>query len=555
MQKFILLIFILFAAIPGSHARGTVEAILDSLDRTIERKNDFETQKEKEIQLLKQWLQKSSSPQETFDLSTRLYEAYQKYQIDSAVVYAEKALSIAQNVKTAQSVFHTKFQLAVLYSAAGMFREAETILTNITKSEVPKNLLSEYFNAYRLFFNYYAANVRTSDYLEKTTAYRDSLMQVLPPSSISYLIHQTEALIENGQTGKAKILLTEILKSTHPDDRHYALISFLMGLAEETDKNIEQSLKFYALSAINDIRQATKDNSAIHHLAGLEYGRGNIERAFRYAQVALNDALYCNVQFRTNYLIQFFTFINANYKEKIETQRSQLLLYLFLISLLSLFLIAAVIYVYKQKDKVSSIRKKLDEMNTELIRLNDNISQKNNQLNERNTLLLDANQIKEEYIAHFFNLCSSYINKLEDYRKSLNKKAANGEHGELFKMLRSTSIIETEVEELYRNFDTIFLNLYPTFIEDFNSLLSEKEKSEPKAGEKLNTELRIFALIRLGITDSVKIASFLRYSLSTIYNYRTRARNRSAVPREEFEERVMKIGTIRKDDKNNSSEG
>jgi hypothetical protein len=139
-------------------------------------------------------------------------------------------------------------------------------------------------------------------------------------------------------------------------------------------------------------------------------------------------------------------------------------------------------------------------MNKELIRLNNDISKKNNQLNERNTLLLDANQIKEEYIAHFFDLCSNYINKLEDYRKSLNKKAVNGDHEQLFKMLKSTSIIETEVEELYSHFDTIFLNLYPTFVEEFNTLLLDEEKSEPKAGEKLNTELRIFALIRLGIT-------------------------------------------------------
>lgn len=128
----------------------------------------------------------------------------------------------------------------------------------------------------------------------------------------------------------------------------------------------------------------------------------------------------------------------------------------------------------------------------------------------------------------------------------MNKKAVSGEHRELFKMLKSTSVIETEVEELYHHFDTIFLNLYPSFVEEFNSLLTDEEKSEPKNGEKLNTELRIFALIRLGITDSVKIASFLRYSLSTIYNYRTRARNRAAVPRVEFEEMVMKIGTLRK---------
>jgi uncharacterized protein YoxC len=545
MQNLILLLFIHFAAIQGSFALDNVEAILDSLDHTIEQKQQFENQKEREIEILKQWLLESSSTRETFDLSTRLYNAYKKYQIDSAIVYAEEALKCARELNVSENICHTNFQLVTLYSSAGMFREAEAILKDTDKEEVPKDLLADYFNAYRLFLNYYAANVRTNDYLEKTRAYRDSLMQVLKPASRSYRIYQAEALIEEGKTNNAKEKLQQLLKATTPEDSDYAMITFLMGLAEEADGNTDQSRKYYALSAIGDIRKATKDNSSIHHLAGLEYDRGNIERAFRYAQVALNDALFCNVQFRTYYLTQFFTFINANYKEKIDNQRSQLLLYLFLISLLSLFLIAAVIYVYKQKDKVSRIRSELDEMNKELIRLNNDISKKNNQLNERNTLLQDANQIKEEYIAHFFDLCSSYINKLEDYRKSLNKKAVNGEHEKLFKMLKSTSIIETEVEELYSNFDTIFLNLYPTFVDEFYALLTDEEKPEPRPGEKLNTELRIFALIRLGITDSVKIASFLRYSLSTIYNYRTRARNRAAVPREKFEEMVMKIGPVR----------
>jgi cell division protein FtsB len=543
MRQAIFLFFLLLTSTNSAFANISAEAILDSLDQTIARKQEYEQQKEKELSLLKEWLREATTQREEFDLSTRLYEAYRKYQIDSAIVYAQKAL---KNAKTPENVQHTHLQLVILYSSTGMFREAETILQRLNKNELPKSLLADYYNAWRLFFNYYAANVQLPEYDQKTRTYRDSLIQVLNPESMFFRINQAESLIEKGETQPAGQLLTNMLGEINPENENYAMVTFLKGLLHEIREETEKSQRFFALSAINDIRKSTKDNSSIQHLAALAYEQGNIERAFQYSQVALNDALFCNVQFRTYYLTQFFTFINANYKEKIEKQKNQLLLFLFLISLLSLFLIGAVIYVYKQKDKVSGIRRELDEMNKELLRLNNNIKEKNNQLNERNTLLQDANQIKEEYIAHFFDLCSSYINKLEDYRKSLNKKAVNGEHEKLFKMLKSTSIIETEVEELYRNFDTIFLNLYPTFVEEFNQLLTDEEKSEPKNGEKLNTELRIFALVRLGITDSVKIASFLRYSLSTIYNYRTKARNRSAVPREKFEEMVMKIGTLRK---------
>ncbi len=171
------------------------------------------------------------------------------------------------------------------------------------------------------------------------------------------------------------------------------------------------------------------------------------------------------------------------------------------------------------------------------------MSEANKQLNEKNAQLSEANLIKEEYIAHFFDLCSAYISKLENYRKALNKKANDRQLEELFRMLKSTTLVENELEELYSNFDTIFINLYPTFVAEFNALLIDEERVTPKPGEVLNTELRIFALIRLGITDSVKIAAFLRYSLSTIYNYRTKARNKAAVSRDEFEKMVMRIGS------------
>jgi cell division protein FtsB len=186
----------------------------------------------------------------------------------------------------------------------------------------------------------------------------------------------------------------------------------------------------------------------------------------------------------------------------------------------------------------------LSESGKKLAALNDDISRANKQLQESNAQLSESNHIKEEYIAQFFDLCSTYISKLESYRITLNKKAVAKQHDELFKMLKSTTMVDTEVEELYNIFDSIFLNLYPTFVKDFNALLIKEEQVVLKQGELLNTELRIFALIRLGITDSVKIAAFLRYSLSTIYNYRTKARNKAAVSRDEFEIMVSRIGIL-----------
>jgi len=241
---------------------------------------------------------------------------------------------------------------------------------------------------------------------------------------------------------------------------------------------------------------------------------------------------------------EVYSIINTVYQEREAQRKSELQIYLLCISLLSLFLLVAIIYVYKQMKKVSRIRTELYETSQKLAELNKDITETNSQLQESNLQLSESNLVKEEYIAHFFNLCSTYINKLENYRIILNKKATAKQFDEIYKILKSTTLVDNELEELYKNFDIIFLNLYPTFVKDFNALLIPEEQIVLKQNELLNTELRIFALIRLGITDSVKIAAFLRYSLSTIYNYRTRARNKAAVSRNDFEEMVMKIGSM-----------
>ena len=197
--------------------------------------------------------------------------------------------------------------------------------------------------------------------------------------------------------------------------------------------------------------------------------------------------------------------------------------------------------------KIQKIRRELAVNAKELKILNEKIQLTNLSLKENNIKLTESNTIKEEYITQFFDICSAYIRKMEDYRISLLKKMQNKQYGELDKTLKSNTFITTELGELYHTFDIVFINLYPNFVSEFNNLLQAQEQIEPRNGEILNTELRIFALIRLGITDSVKIAAFLRYSLSTIYNYRTKVRNKSAVNREDFELMVSKIGMKKTD--------
>jgi hypothetical protein len=166
----------------------------------------------------------------------------------------------------------------------------------------------------------------------------------------------------------------------------------------------------------------------------------------------------------------------------------------------------------------------------------------NEQLSETNTDLSEANHIKEKYIGYFLGLCSTYIDKLDDYRKMVSKKLSGGQTAELGRLTRASDLKETELEELFSNFDKMFLHIYPDFVDEFNNLLMDDEKIIPKKGE-LNTELRIYALIRLGVEDSSMIAKFLGYSVNTIYNYRAKVKNKTKISRDNFETTVRRIGT------------
>ncbi|MND46510.1 hypothetical protein D3C80_373860 [compost metagenome] len=545
MKNTLLLILVLFAAI-ASKAQSKDDPVLEELNNAVNNKQQYVHEKELRITSLKKVRSGATSLLQEYQINKSLHDEYKKFKLDSAIRYVTRNVEIAGLLKRNDLSDAAKIQLATLFSFTGKYRESEQILGGINKQHLTKEQLTPYFEAYFRFFEHYATNSNSywETYIRKIRNYRDSLTAVSDPSSLSYKIHSEEKNIENGQLDSSEKKLLELLQVTKHDNPDYAMVAYLLGNIYQLKQNDVLAKKYFAISATADIRNAVKDQASIQVLSQIYYKEGNIDEAYKLVKSAIEDAVFCNVQFRTTQLSAFYTIINTAYLDKEAERKSQLKVYLFSISVLSVFLLMAIAYVYKQMKKVSRIKEELFATNEKLAQLNKEITCANEQLNERNAELSESNHIKEEYIAHFFDLCSTYINKLEGYRKELNKKVSDKKLEELFKMLKSTTVVDNELEELYSNFDTIFLNLYPTFVKDFNSLLIADEQVILKQGELLNTELRIFALIRLGITDSVKIAAFLRYSLSTIYNYRTKARNKAIVSRDEFEKMVMRIGSI-----------
>ncbi|UPZ14131.1 DUF6377 domain-containing protein [Flavobacterium humidisoli] len=544
MKNYFLFLLILIVNFPVFALENT-DVILKELNNAIKNKQQYVKLKEERILNFKKIKSDNLTPEQEYNYNKTLYLEYQKLNSDSAIRYVKKNLRIAEQLQNKELFNLAQLQLVTLYSSSGKYRESEALLKSINKKNLAVSLLPNYYISYREFFEHYAANSDNREYRKQIGKYRDSLLSVLNPNTLEYQINRIQQdIFIHKKFEKPKKELLVLLNKIKEEDPQYAMITYLLGKIAEATHQLEERKKYYALSATSDIKNANKDNASLQELALVFYEMGDVDMAYKLTQSAIEDALYCNVQFRTLLMSEVYSIINTVYLEREAQRKSELQIYLLCISLLSLFLLVAIIYVYKQMKKVSRIRSELYETSQKLAELNKDISETNSQLQESNLQLSESNLVKEEYIAHFFNLCSTYINKLENYRIILNKKATAKQFDEVYKILKSTTLVDNELEELYKNFDIIFLNLYPTFVKDFNALLIPEEQIVLKQNELLNTELRIFALIRLGITDSVKIAAFLRYSLSTIYNYRTRARNKAAVSRNDFEEMVMKIGSM-----------
>ena len=285
-----------------------------------------------------------------------------------------------------------------------------------------------------------------------------------------------------------------------------------------------------------DNRSSTKETLAILNLAELLYKKGDVVRAYEYVKLAMDDANFYGARHRKIQVAAIFPIIEGNKLNTVERQRKLLFVYAFLITVLSVMTIAFAFIIYKQFRKLKLADEKIKEANT-------NLQETNRLLQETNTHLMEANKIKEEYIGYYFNINTEYIEKIEAFKRSIDNKLLLKKFDDIRFVVGNINI-KKEREELYFSFDKVFLKLFPDFVTTFNSYFKNEDKIVLKDGQLLNTELRIFALIRMGIHDTEKIAKILDYSINTIYNYKARIKSKSLLPNEEFERKIMSIQAI-----------
>lgn len=522
------------------------DSLLLKLDQAIKERPIYMEQKELKLVELKRQLHRQIPDEERFAILGTLLDEYRSFNTDSALHMAEEREQIAIRLGNREYIDNARMNKADVLGMTGMYKEVMDLMRNIHIDRLPVDIHPYYYHIYRtvygLMADYAVTAYEKKLYTELTDKYRDSLLLVNKDNLLIHTLIQSDQYNVRNEYDKAIRLLTDYLALQKDYEHDVAICAYTLSESYRLKGDKEKEKEYLIVSAMADMKTAVREYISLRKLAVLLYQEGDIERAYSYVKICMEDAAACNARLRKLEILEIFPIINDAYQQKTEKQQEQMKWALVSISLLSLFLLLAIFYVYKQMKKVAAARREVIDTNKRLKELNDELHLSNAQLKEVNHSIAENSYLKEEYIGRYMDQCSVYLEKMDNYRRSLGKIAATGNVEELYKNIKSSKFIEGELKEFYTNFDNTFLQLFPTFVEDFNALLADDEQISLKAGERMNTELRIFALIRLGITDSVKIAQFLRYSVTTIYNYRTKVRNKAAGDRDLLEQEVMTIG-------------
>lgn len=453
-----------------------------------------------------------------WQIAQKLTEEYLPMRADSALHYSELAIILAKDIKRPDCEIKSRISRVNALSTAGIFTRATAEFNNIPGDSLSKTLKVDYYAAGRKLYGYMRAYVEGdtqffSDYSDKYMQYDDSLLSILPADSKMKQFILCERMVEKGQYSEAKKNLEALLSSVSEDDNIYGMTAFQMAIVYKNGGDQTQYAAYLAKAAISDIKVCVKDGLALPTLADWLYHQGELSDAFRYINFALEEAMNGNVRMRTVTIAALLPLIDEAYQDKINASRDELMIY-FLLALGLLILSGILLTVLMREIKKSRATTRK---------------------------LTATSKVQENYIGHFIGMCSSYAKRLESLQKLVGRKLAAGQAEDLQKMISSGKFGDDLNAEFYTAFDAAFNEIFPNFVSEINSLFREEEKIELKKEHTLTPELRIYAFVRLGVEESTKIAQILNYSVSTVYAYRNKMRNK-AIDRENFDRDVVNLG-------------
>lgn len=534
-------IFILLFVCHYLNAKNTTFPTLEDLDKVVANQQIYTNARLRMLDSLKSDLRKADELHKKYAIEKELFAGYQSFVVDSALLYAQKKLSLAQRLNDAEELSYSYLDVASMLIKGGNYKEANEVLQRLNVRNASSNLRNYYYTVNQdLYTTLQTVSLTANErklYNEKSSLYKDSILSLKLDPSVWVV---TDRMMDKHRYKDALQILLKEYPTLNVDDRRMAYVAYSISDIYRLMGNREKEKQYLIVSAIADIKSAVKEYISLRRLATLLYEDGDIERSYLYMKRALEDAIYCNARLRVIEVSDIMPIINKAYEDKTQREKHVTLLALVSISVLSLMLIGLVFLLRRQMKKLSVTQRALRDKNAELYKLNDVLSKTNDALSESNDSLSEASRIKDMYIAQFMTECSTYIDKMELYRKQLRKVATTGSKTELLDLLKSPTFIEKEVDAFFATFDATFLSLFPNFVHDFNQLLLPESQVVNKKDKRLNTELRICALIRLGISDNERLAAFLRCSKATIYSYRSRTRLKSLQP-DLFEEQLMNL--------------
>ena len=522
------------------------------IDEAIAESPRYVAQREAKITAARHAYEQASG-QQKYEEGYRLFELYRPLVSDSAIYFLRECIALAEEQGNHAASVRCRSQLAIRCSNIGLYDEALNILDSIRLGNgLDKTVLGTYYEAYNNVYGELSYYTRLDDmrrhYQQKEQYYKQLMFENLPATSESCFLRREQAAQTEGKLKEAMAINDEWMKTVEPGSHPYALVALYRYIEYKLQGDSTQMMYWLTESVLADIRNAAMDQGSMWELANELMLSGDVDRASRYISYTSDCANRYGSRQRNWQIAPLLTHIANEYKSQSERITSHLWGTVAVISILALLLLGALFFVHRRNTQLHAARNDLKTSNDELAAANnllasqkDELATLNGQLSMVNGQLTESNRVKEEYIGRFMSLCAQYIDKLDNYRKMVNKKMKNKELDELFQMSKSTELKEKELDELYENFDTVFLHLFPNFIDDFNALLQPEMQIHPKEENRLTTDIRIFALIRLGFEDSSKIAEFLHYSVNTIYNYRARIKNGALGNREQFENKVKRL--------------
>lgn len=503
---------------------------LHKLDESLANRDKYEQKRVERINSLKENMDYAKTHGKEFEQLYSLYNEYKSYCYDSARHYAYASLEVAQLEKNENNILQAQNAIAFSLISAGILSEAHEVMKSIDRRKLSGALLNEYYDNYGRLWRSMADYVKEepfyTKYITLSNAYLDSLKKITPENTMLWWSLNGSRQMRDHLFQDALASFSKVLQLCGDDKRQQAMTAAEMAWAYIFLNDEDKAIEYFAQSAIADNETATREITALYHLSRLIYKRGDYERASTYVHQALEDVNFYNSRLRKVEINDILPIIEQDRYNALRSQRN----WLFATTALFVILLLAILWSYW------FIKKK----NRKLTEARETIAGQLDMLQEANRLLKEDDKIKNAYIGRSFYTNAEYIAKLEKLFLTIDRKIAARQFDDLRSMMK-LSTLNAERENMYEAFDQTFLKLFPDFVARYNELFEEKDRRVPSNDHSLTSEMRIFALIRLGINDSERIAKFLDYSVHTVNTYKTRIKNRSIVENDQFENRIMAI--------------